>query len=294
MNPNFFNTRCVQELNESTPAAHVLSVCAYFPNLDMGSELQALRVYVKLAWLSPFHSPDPAVAQHRDAPRHWDCWLQRASCPKLACVGQAGLRGALAHLSRPHTGSSREEKVLLWPLFSAPGRSLAPVLCSWVDLDELFAPLLSSFGWRIAASMDGSALKGEQLYGVVSMLVGCPCMWGEERQSTCFSPLGDKVLRATWSLALWEEKLQFFESTTCCQKSLSISDHRLEMKAASLFFYLSFCRAAASGHLAPPCRRVGGSGGSQQEGTSPKRQSDLARGHTQEQEQLPRWPPEPH
>lgn len=105
VNPNFFNTRCVQELNESTPAAHVLSVCAYFPNLDMGSELQALRVYVKLAWLSPFHSPDLAVAQHRDAPHRWDYWLQRASCLKPASVGLAGLRAALAHLSCPHTAS---------------------------------------------------------------------------------------------------------------------------------------------------------------------------------------------
>lgn len=82
VNPNFFSTWCVQELNESTPAAHVLSVCAYFPNLDMGSELQAQRVYVKLAWLSPFHSPDLAVAQHRDALHRWDYWLQRASCLK--------------------------------------------------------------------------------------------------------------------------------------------------------------------------------------------------------------------
>lgn len=68
VNANFSSAWCVQELNESTPAAHVLSVCAYFPNLDMGSELQALRVYVKLAWLSPFHSPDLAVAQHRTHP----------------------------------------------------------------------------------------------------------------------------------------------------------------------------------------------------------------------------------
>lgn len=110
MNPNFFNSQCVQELNESTPAAHVLSVCAYFPNLDMGSELQALRVYVKLAWLSPFHSPDLAVAQHGDAPRHWDYWLQRASCPKPARLGQAGPRDALAQLSCPCTGSSRGKK----------------------------------------------------------------------------------------------------------------------------------------------------------------------------------------
>lgn len=103
--PNCFNSQCVQELNESTPAAHVLSVCAYFPNLDMGSELQALRVYVKSAWLSPFHSPDLAVAQHRDAPCRWDYWLQRASCLKSACMGLAGPRGALAHLSCHHTVS---------------------------------------------------------------------------------------------------------------------------------------------------------------------------------------------
>lgn len=127
VNPNFFNTRCLQELNESTPAAHVLSVCAYFPNLDMGSELQALRVYVKLAWLSPFHSPDLAVAQHGDAPRRWDYWLQRASCLKPAPVGLAVPRGALAHLSCPHTAScpcgeqQREEKVLQWP----------PLSCAW-------------------------------------------------------------------------------------------------------------------------------------------------------------------
>lgn len=195
------------------------------------------------------------------------------------------------HTSPALVGSSRGKKKCS---FSAPGRSLAPVLCTWVDLDELSAPLLSSFGWRISASMHGSALKGEQLYRVVSMMLGCPCTWGEERQSTCFSPLDDKVLRATWSLALQEGKLQFFESTARCQKSRSISDYRLEMKAASLFFHLSFFREAASGHLAPPCRRVGRSGGSRQEGTSPKRQSDLACGHTQEQEQLPRWPPEPH
>lgn len=126
------------------------------------------------------------------------------------------------------------------------------------------------------------------------MLVGCPCTQGEEGQSTCSSPLGDKVLRATWSLALQEEKLHFLQSTAHCQKSPCTSDHRLEMKAACPFFRLGFFGKAASGHLAPPCRRVGGSGGSRQEGTSPKRQSDLARGHAQEQEQLPRWPPEPH
>lgn len=127
MNPNFFNARCVQELNESTPVAHVLSVCTYFPNLDMGSELQALRVYVKLAWLSPFHSLDLAAAQHRDAPRRWDYWLQRASCLKPACMGLSGPRGALAHLSCPHTASwpcreqQREDKVLHCP----------PLSCTW-------------------------------------------------------------------------------------------------------------------------------------------------------------------
>lgn len=109
-----------------------------------------------------------------------------------------------------------------------------------------------------------------------------------------FSPLRDKVLRATWALTVREEKLQFREPTAHCQKSLSISDQRLEMKAAFFSFRLGFLGKAASGHLAPPCRRVGGSGGSRQEGTSPKRQSDLALGHAQEQEQLPRWPPEPH
>lgn len=43
------HTRCLQELKPSTGAAHVFCVCAYFPNLDMGSELQALRACVKLA-----------------------------------------------------------------------------------------------------------------------------------------------------------------------------------------------------------------------------------------------------
>lgn len=80
VNPNSFNIRCLQELNESTPAAHVLSVCAYFPNLNMGSELQAPRAYVKLAWLSPFRSPDLAVAQLGDAPRRWDYRLPK-TCP---------------------------------------------------------------------------------------------------------------------------------------------------------------------------------------------------------------------
>lgn len=197
-----------------------------------------------------------------------------------------------SHCFLPLWGAVEGRKSAALPPFPAPGRSLAPILCTWVGLDEVSAPLLSSSGWRMAASMDGSALERE-LLAVLSGLDagGLSCMWGEEGQSTCFS-LSDKVLRIT--LALWEEKLQFFQCTPCCQKSLSISDHRLEMKAASLFFYLSFFGEAASGHLAPPCRRVGRSGGSRQEGTSPKRQSDLARGHTQEQEQLPRWPPEPH
>lgn len=105
VNPNSFNIRCLQELNESTPAAHVLSVCAYFPNLDMGSELQAPRAYVKLAWLSPFHSPDLAVAQLGDTPRHWDYRLQIASCLKPAPVGLAGPKDALAPLACPRTAS---------------------------------------------------------------------------------------------------------------------------------------------------------------------------------------------
>lgn len=205
VNPNLFDTQCVQELNESTPAAHVLSVCAYFPNLDMGSELQALRVYVKLAGLSPFHSPDLAAAQHGDAPRRWDYWLRRASCLKPARLGLAGQRGALAHLPAltplpALPGSSRgKKKCCTGPPFSSPGRSLAPVLCTWVDLDELSAPLLSSSGGRIAASMDGSALKREQLYRVVSMLVGCPLCMGRGRAEHVFfssrwqSPTGNLV-----------------------------------------------------------------------------------------------------
>lgn len=104
-NPNSFDTRCLQELNESAPAAHVLSLCAYFPNLDMGSELQAPRAYVKLAWLSPFHSPDLAVAQHGDAPHRWDYRLQIASCLKPAPVGLAGPKVALARLACPRTAS---------------------------------------------------------------------------------------------------------------------------------------------------------------------------------------------
>lgn len=66
--PDSFNILCVQELNQSTAAAHVLSVCAYFPNLDMGSELQAPRAYVKLARLSPF------------TPRIW-LWLSTGTLP---------------------------------------------------------------------------------------------------------------------------------------------------------------------------------------------------------------------
>lgn len=169
-NPNFFNTQSVQELNESTSAAHVLSVCAYFPNLDMGSELQAPRVYVKLAWLSPFRSPDLAAAQHGDAPRRWDYWLQGASCLKPARVGQAGPRGASPALTRlpALAGSSRgKKKCCTGPPFPVPGRSLAPVLCTWTNLDELFAPLLSSSGWRIAASMDVSALERERCWWAV-------------------------------------------------------------------------------------------------------------------------------
>lgn len=74
--PSSFNIRCLQELNKSTPAAHVLSVCAYFPNLDMGSELQAPRAYVKLAWLSPF------------TPRIW----LRLSTGTLPAAGITGCR----------------------------------------------------------------------------------------------------------------------------------------------------------------------------------------------------------
>lgn len=40
-----------------------------------------------------------------------------------------------------------------------------------------------------------------------------------------------------------------------------------------LLLCLGFLGEAALGHLAPPCRHVGGSRGSRQEGTSPKRQS---------------------
>ena len=46
---NSIHTRCLQELKPSAGAAHVFCVCAYFPNLDMGSELQALRAFAKLA-----------------------------------------------------------------------------------------------------------------------------------------------------------------------------------------------------------------------------------------------------
>lgn len=69
-------------VNESTPAAHVLSVCAYFPNLDMGSEPLAPRACMKLAGPSPFRSPHLAAARCGDAPRCWDRRLQIASCPK--------------------------------------------------------------------------------------------------------------------------------------------------------------------------------------------------------------------
>lgn len=78
-NPNSCGARCLQELKQSAPAAHVFSVCAYFPNLDMGSELQAPRLYVKLAWLPPFRSPNLAAAQRRDALCRWDYCRQPAA-----------------------------------------------------------------------------------------------------------------------------------------------------------------------------------------------------------------------
>lgn len=93
--------------------------------------------------------------------------------------------------------------------------------------------------------MDGSALKQGNSCAEQSLDAGGLSLhmgrgraeqWGEEGQSTWCSSLGDKVLRASWSLPLWEEKLQFFQSTARCQKSPTISDCRLEMKAASLFF----------------------------------------------------------
>lgn len=127
VNPNFFNTRCLQELNESTPAAHVLSVCAYFPNLDMGSELQALRVYVKLAWLSPFHSPDLAVAQPGDAPRRWDYWLQRASYLKPAPMGLAGPRRCLGTPFLP----SHCFLLLRGAIEGRKCAAVAPLSCAW-------------------------------------------------------------------------------------------------------------------------------------------------------------------
>lgn len=139
VNPDSFGVRCLQELNESTPAAHVLSpVCAYFPNLDMGSELQAPRVYVKLAWLSPLRSSHLAAAQHGDAPCHWGYRLQTGSCLKPEPMGLAGAKGALVHLtcpghaSCPHREHRREEEVLRWPLACIWKMSCARLaLSSW-------------------------------------------------------------------------------------------------------------------------------------------------------------------
>lgn len=135
VDPDSFDVQCLQELNESTPAAHVLSpVCAYFPNLDMGSELPAPRVYVKLAWLSPLHSLHLAVAQHRDAPCHRGYRLQTDSCLKPVPMGLSGPKGALVHLTCPGHVScpcrehGREEEVLQWPL-----------ACIWKMSRTLFA-----------------------------------------------------------------------------------------------------------------------------------------------------------
>lgn len=200
----------------------MLSVCAYFPNLDMGSELQAQRVYVKLAWLSPFHSPDLAAAQHRDALHRWDYWLQRASCLKPSPRGTGwaercpGTPLLPSHCFLPFRRAVEGRKSAAVP---------PPFSCAWkISCTRLVH--LGRSGQAFSSSaiiiwLENSCLHGwvcfktgEQLYRVVSlMLVGCLCTWGEERQSTCFSPLGDKVLRATWSLALREEKLQFFQST---------------------------------------------------------------------------------
>lgn len=76
--------------------------------------------------------------------------------------------------------------MLRWPPFPAPGRSLAPVWCTWVDLDEFSAPLLSSFGWRIAVPTDGSALKREQMYPVVSDAGGLSLHEGRGRAEHVF------------------------------------------------------------------------------------------------------------
>lgn len=158
-NPNSFDAWRLQELKQSAPAAHVFSVCAYFPNLDMGSELQAPRPYVKLAWLPLFRSLNLAAAQRRDALCRWD-YCRQAAAENLRQWGRPDQKVSW-HSSRvlallgAFAGSSRgKEKYCSGP-FAASGRHLAPALRSRVALGELFAALLSSFGWRTAASEDG-------------------------------------------------------------------------------------------------------------------------------------------
>lgn len=215
-------------VNESTPAAHVLSVCAYFPNLDMGSELPAPRVYVKLAWLSPFRSPHLAVAQRGDAPRHWDYRLQIASCLKLAPAGLAGPKGALVHLVCPdHAPCPRgeqgreEESATVAPFLHLedvlhPPCALALVwgsfllLCCYHHLAEEQLPPRMGICFKTGEQLYGAGPMGPSL-----MLADCPNTWGEGGH---FSPLGDKVRRATWALSVQEEKLQFLQPTSTLSK----------------------------------------------------------------------------
>lgn len=161
-NPNSCGARWLQELKQSAPAAHVFSVCAYFPNLDMGSELQAPRLYVKLAWLPPFRSPSLAAAQRRDALCRWD-YCRQPAAENLRPWGRPDQKVSwhsshVLALPGAFAGSSRgKEKSRSGP-FAASGRHLAPALRSRVGLGKLSAALLSSFGWRTAASEDGGLL----------------------------------------------------------------------------------------------------------------------------------------
>lgn len=206
-------------------------------------------------WLGchPFHSPDLAAAQHGNAPCCREYRLQIASCPKPApwCwLGQEVSWHSSPALALPPApvGSSRGKKNCCSGPFPVPGRCLEPALRAGVGLDELSAALLSLFGWRTAASKDGSAWKWEQLYGVGPMALsdaGELSACGEREVRACdFLLLRWQSLRATGALAVHEEKLHFLQPTAACQSWRAFLTRVWKWKLPFFFFFKFFCYCA--------------------------------------------------